>query len=112
MIESHQRYQVPHASLYKIYFVTSIYKRSNSLIYRKKLNSVFLKNILSLKPRIVIHFEPIFEYNLKNKKTKNTKKLNFKFRKIDKNDSLNIENTLPCSTLIKDSDICLDNFVD
>lgn len=43
---------------------------SYSLIYRKKLNSVFLKNILSLKPRIVIHFEPIFEYNLKNKMTK------------------------------------------
>ena len=48
----------------------------------------------------------------KNKETKNNKKLNFIFKKIDKNDSSNIENTLPCSTLIKDSDICLDNFLE
>ena len=47
-----------------------------------------------------------------NKKIKNTKKLNFKFKKIDKNDSSDIENTLTCSTLIKDSDICLDNFLE
>ena len=43
---------------------------SYALVYRKKLNSIFLKNILNLKPRIVIHFEPIFEHNLKNKKVK------------------------------------------
>ena len=49
---------------------------------------------------------------IQNKKKKNTKKLNFKFKKIDKNDSSNIENTLPCSTRIKDSDICLDNFLE
>ena len=44
--------------------------------------------------------------------TKNTKELNFKFKKIDKNDSSNIKNIQPCSTLIKDSDICLDNFLE
>ncbi|WP_416406685.1 TolC family protein [Prochlorococcus marinus] len=47
-----------------------------------------------------------------NKKTKNIKELNFKFKKIDKNNSSYLKNIQPCSTLIKDSDICLDNFVD
>jgi len=44
---------------------------SYALIYKKRLDSIFLKNILSLKPRYVIHFEPIFEHNLKNRKVKN-----------------------------------------
>ena len=46
------------------------------------------------------------------KKTQNTKELNFKFNKIDNDDSSNIKNIQPCSTLIKDSDICLDNFLE
>ena len=49
---------------------------------------------------------------IKNKKKRNTKELNFKFKKIDNNDSSNIENIQPCSTLLKDSDICLDNFLE
>jgi SAM-dependent methyltransferase len=32
-----------------------------SLHYRKKLNSTFLKNILRLKPKLVINFEPLYE---------------------------------------------------
>ena len=48
--------------------VNSLIFTSYALVYRKKLNSIFLKNILNLKPRIVIHFEPIFEHNLKIKR--------------------------------------------
>ena len=38
---------------------------SYSLVYKKKLNNNFLKFILNLKPKFVIHFEPVFEYSLK-----------------------------------------------
>jgi Outer membrane protein len=47
-----------------------------------------------------------------NEKSKNLKKINFKFENPDKNAASNIENIQPCLMPMKDSDICLDNFVE
>ena len=42
----------------------------------------------------------------------NINQINLKFKKIDKNNSFNTKNIQTCSTPIKDSDICLDSFLE
>lgn len=59
---------------------------SYSLIYKRKLNDNFLKLIIRLKPKFVIHFEPIFEHIIE--KTKNNEKIKKYFLK--NNYSLNL----------------------
>ena len=59
---------------------------SYSLHYRKKLNDNFLKLMIRLKPKFVIHFEPIFEHIVE--KQKNNGKIKKYFLK--NNYSLNL----------------------
>ena len=54
---------------------------SYSLHYKKKLNDNFLKLIISLKPKLVIHFEPVFEHIIE--KTKDNRKIKEYFLKND-----------------------------
>ena len=53
--------------------INSLVFTSYSLHYKKKLNEKFLKLILRIKPKFVIHFEPIYEHY--NKNTKSHKKI-------------------------------------
>ena len=59
---------------------------SYSLHYKRKLNDNFLKLMIKLKPKFVIHFEPVFEHILE--KTKNNEKIKKYFLK--NNYSLNL----------------------
>ena len=80
------------------------YRPNNNILKAPKNeeNKENMKNKIDKDPKTENH----------KKKSKNIKELNFKFKKIDKNDSSDFENIQTCSTLIKDSDICLDNFIE
>ena len=83
-------------------------KDNEENINNKNLKDSKTKN----KKKILIIFQKILKIENKNKKTKNTKKLNLNLKKLIRMIPRILKIFKPCSTLIKDSDICLDNFLE